>query len=109
MKKKSTDIKISSNKSFGIVFFIFFLLIFIWPLFNNENLRIWAIAPAVLFLILGLTNSRLLTPLNHAWNKLGIIIGKFVSPIIMSSIFFLVVTPTGLIGRLMGKDFLRLI
>ena len=105
---KNTEIKIGSNKSFGIVFFIVFLLIALYPLINNGDLRIWSFIIAIIFLILGLINSKVLTPLNKLWFKLGLLLGKAISPIIMGIIFFLVVTPTALIMRIIGKDLLNL-
>ena len=108
MKNISRKIKISSNKSFGIVFFAFFIIVSVWLFFKNGEFIIWPIIVAVVFLILGLTNSKLLTPLNKAWNQFGILLGNFIAPIVMGIIFFLVVTPTGLILRLMRKDLLRL-
>ena len=105
---KNTEIKIGSNKSFGIVFFIVFLLVAIYPLINNSEIRIWSLITAVIFLILGLTNSKVLTPLNKLWFKFGLLIGKIVSPLIMGIIFFLVVTPTAFIMRIIGKDLLNL-
>ena len=108
MKNKSRKIKISSNKNFGIVFFIFFIIVSVWLFFKNGEFIIWPIIVAVVFLILGLTNSKLLTPLNKAWNQFGILLGNFIAPIVMGIIFFLVVTPTGLVVRVMGKDLLRL-
>ena len=108
MKNKSKKIKISSNKSFGIVFFIFFIIVSVWLFFKNGEFIIWPIIVAVVFLILGLANSKLLTPLNKAWNQFGILLGNFIAPIVMGIIFFLVVTPTGLVVRVMGKDLLRL-
>ena len=101
-------IKISSNKSFGIVFFILFFLISLYPLLNNESIRIWALVISLLFLILGILNSKILTPLNLIWFKFGIFLGKIISPLVMGIIFFLVVTPIGLILRLCGKDVLNL-
>ena len=98
----------SSNKSFGVVFFFVFLLISIYPLINEGSLRIWSLIISLIFLILGLINSKILTPLNQIWFKLGIFLGKIISPIVMSLIFFLVVTPIGLIMRIYKKDFLRL-
>ena len=108
MNEKSEKIKISSNRSFGIVFFIVFLLIAIYPLINNESIRFWSLILSIIFLVLGLLKSRVLTPLNIIWIKFGILLGKFISPIIMGVIFFLVVTPIGLIMRLVGKDLLNL-
>ena len=81
-------IKVGSNKSFGIVFFIFFLIIALYPLVNEESIRIWAVILSVLFLILGLINSQALTPLNILWFKFGILLGKIISPIVMGLVFF---------------------
>ena len=102
------EIKISSNRSFGIVFFIVFLVIAIYPIFKNEDVRLWSLVISIIFLILGLINSNFLAALNKLWFKFGIFLGKIISPIIMGIIFFLVVTPIGLIMRLIGKDVLNL-
>jgi predicted membrane metal-binding protein len=104
----SHEINKSTNKSFGLVFFTVFFLIGIYPLINEGHLRAWAIVISVVFLILGLLNSKILTPLNILWFKFGIFLGKIVSPLIMGIIFFLVVTPIGLLMRLLGKDLLNL-
>ena len=104
----NNDIKISSNRNFGIVFFIVFLLIALYPITNNEDIRIWSLIISVIFIILGLLNSKILTPLNKLWFKLGIFLGKIVSPLIMGVIFFFVVTPIGLIMRMLVKDILNL-
>jgi len=102
------DVKISSNRSFGIVFFIVFLIIAIYPLINNADLRIWSLVISIIFLILGLINSKFLSPLNKLWFKFGLLLGRLISPIIMGIIFFFVVTPIGLILRIFGKDVLNL-
>ena len=102
------NIEISSNRSFGIIFFIVFLLITIYPLIKNEELRIWSLIIAIIFLILGLLNSKILTPLNKLWFKFGLFLSKIVSPMIMGVIFFLVVTPIAFIIRIIGKDLLNL-
>ena len=102
------DVKISSNRSFGIVFFIVFLLIALYPLTYSEEIRVWSATISLIFLVLGLFNSKILTPLNKLWFKFGIFLGKIVSPIIMGIIFFLVVTPIGLLMRLFGKDLINL-
>jgi len=104
----SNKIKISSNRSFGIVFFTFFLILSLWPLTKGEEIKIGLLIVSILFLVLGLIKSKILTPLNILWFKFGILLGRFVSPIVMGIIFFLVVTPTGYIMRLIGKDLLRL-
>jgi len=102
------DIKIGSNKSFGVVFFLVFLLISLYPLINDGNLRIWSFVISIIFLILGILNSKILSPLNKIWFKFGLLLGKIMSPIVMGIIFFIVVTPTGLILRLFQKDVLNL-
>ena len=102
------DIKISSNRNFGIVFFVVFLLIALYPLINSGEIRIWSVVIALIFLVLGILNSNILLPLNKLWFKIGIFLGKIISPIIMGIIFFLVVTPIGLIMRFLGKDVLNL-
>ena len=102
------DIKISSNRSFGIVFFIVFLIISIYPLLNNENIRIWSLIISFIFLVLGLFNSKFLNPLNKIWFKFGLFLGKIISPIIMGIIFYFVVTPIALLMRLLKKDLLNL-
>tara|TARA_B100000768_G_scaffold104572_1_gene97116 strand:- start:1430 stop:1813 length:384 start_codon:yes stop_codon:yes gene_type:complete len=101
-------IKLPTNKNFGIVFFLVFLIISLFPLLNNENIRIWSIIIAIVFLALGLLNSILLTPLNKIWFRFGIILGNFVSPIVMGIVFFAIVTPTSLIMRVLGKNLLNL-
>ena len=102
------ELKPGSNKSFGIVFFIVFVLITIYPLTYGEEIRIWSLIISIIFLILGILNSKILTPLNKIWFKFGLYLGKIVSPLIMGIIFFLVVTPIGLIMRLLKKDVLGL-
>ena len=106
--KDNNNIKIGSNKSFGLVFFIFFLIVSFYPLLNGEDIRKWSLVFSVIFLVLGLTNSKILNPLNKLWFKFGILLGKFISPLIMGMIFFLVVTPIGLIMRAFRKDLLNL-
>ena len=101
-------IKTSSNKSFGIVFFIVFLLIALYPMTKGNDLRLWSLIISLIFLTLGLINSIILTPLNRLWFKFGIFLGKIISPIILGIIFFLIVTPTGILLRLFGKDVINL-
>ena len=102
------EIKISSNRSFGVVFFVVFLIIALYPLINDGNLRVWSFITSFIFLILGLVNSKILTPLNKIWFKFGLFLGKIISPFVMGIIFFLVVTPIGFLMRMIGKDILNL-
>ena len=102
------DIKIGSNRSFGFVFSILFFLIASYPLTQGGELRIWSVIICLIFLILGLINSKTLTPLNKLWFKFGVFLGTIASPIIMGIIFFFVVTPIGLIMRVFNKDVLNL-
>ena len=98
----------SSNKSFGLLFFVVFLIIGLWPLKNGENLNFYFITASVIFLILGLINSKLLTPLNKSWIKLGEILGIVIAPIVMALVYFVILTPVSLIVRALGKDLLNL-
>ena len=103
-----TNIKLPSNRNFGFVFFIFFLIIALWPVLNENEIRLWSLLISIFFFILGIINSKFLTPFNKLWFRFGIFLGNFISPIVMVFVFFLVVTPTGLIMKLFGKDILRL-
>ena len=98
----------NSNKSFGILFFVIFIIYSFFPLLSGESIRITSLAIAFIFLILGLINSKFLNPMRVAWIKLGEILGKIVSPIVMAFIYFIVITPIGLFMRLIRKDLLKI-
>ena len=98
----------SSNRSFGLLFFIVFLILGLWPLKNGENLNYYFTITSLIFLILGTINSPLLTPLNKFWIKLGEILGIIISPVIMALVYFIILTPVSLIVRMFGKDLLGL-
>ena len=98
----------SSNRSFGIIFFIVFLLISVWPIMDGQEPRVWSLIISLIFLILGILNSKILTPFNLAWIKLGEILGRFIAPVVMVVIYFLIVTPIGLFMRIIGKDLLNI-
>ena len=104
----NSKIKISSNRNFGLVFFVIFLIVALWPLKSGEDIRLWSLVISIIFFILGVINSKLLMPLNKLWFKFGILLGSIVSPIIMGIVYFAVVTPTGVLMRLLGKDLLRM-
>ena len=100
--------KISSNRSFGILFSIVFAAIAFWPLLNLGDIRVWSVIVSSIFLLLGLINSKLLHPLNLIWVKFGELIGKIVAPLVMALIFFIILTPIGIFLRLIGKDLLNI-
>jgi len=102
-----SKIKISSNRNFGLVFFIVFLIVALWPLKYEEDIRLWSLVLSIIFFILGILNSKLLTPLNKLWFKFGMFLGLIVSPIVMGIVYFIVVTPIGIFMRLLGKDLLK--
>jgi len=104
---KKHEIKIGSNRSFGITFFVVFLIVGIWPLLYSESIRIWSIIISLIFLFLGLIKFRYLTPLNKLWSKFGILLGSIVNPIVMGLVFFVVLTPIAIIMKLIGKDTLK--
>ena len=98
----------SSNKSFGLLFFVVFLILGLWPLKNGESLNFYFITVSIVFLILGLLNSKFLSPLNKSWIKLGEILGIIIAPIVMALVFFVILTPVSIFVRLFGKDLLGL-
>lgn len=98
----------SSNRSFGIIFFIVFFIIALWPLKNSGSINIYSLVVSIIFLILGLINSKILSPLNNLWVKLGEILGLIIAPIVMALVYFVVLTPISLLVRLFGKDLLGL-
>ena len=104
----NNKIKLGSNRSFGIVFFIVFLIIAAYPLLNDNSIRLWSLVIGIIFLILGIINSKVLTPLNILWMKFGLLLGKIVSPVVMGFVFFGVVTPISIIMKLLRKDLLYL-
>ena len=104
----NNKIKLGSNRSFGIVFFVIFLIIAIYPLLNDNSIRLWSLIVGIIFLILGIINSKVLTPFNILWMKFGLLLGKIVSPIVMGFVFFGVVTPISIIMKLLRKDLLNL-
>ncbi|MDC0628475.1 SxtJ family membrane protein [Pelagibacteraceae bacterium] len=96
-----------NNKSFGILFFVVFLLVGLWPLIKSNEPRIILLPIALMFLILGLTNSRILSPLNRSWVKLGELLGRIIAPIVMALVYFTVLTPISFLVKIMGKDLLK--
>jgi len=96
-----------NNKGFGLLFFAVFLIIGLWPIINGENPRIIFFLFALIFLILGLINSKLLTPLNKVWVKFGELLGRIIAPIVMATVYFVVLTPLSIIVRIFGKDLLK--
>ena len=100
--------KNENNKSFGILFFVVFSLIAVWPIMNEGQVRFWAIVISLTFLLLGIFNSKILSPLRLIWIKFGDILGMIIAPIVMGFIYFLIITPIGLFMRLIGKDLLKI-
>ena len=96
--------KRSSNRSFGLLFFVVFLVIAFWPLTKKSEINLYLISIALIFLVLGLLNSKILSPLNKAWIKLGEILGRIVAPVVMAVVYFIILTPISLLVRLFGKD-----
>tara|TARA_B100000686_G_C16387415_1_gene760670 strand:- start:33 stop:419 length:387 start_codon:yes stop_codon:yes gene_type:complete len=99
---------IPSNKNFGLVFSVIFLIIALWPLLDNNEIRVWSIILSIVFFIFGILNSKILNPFNKIWTKFGIILGNIIAPIVMAIIFFGVVTPTSILLKIFGKDILML-
>ena len=98
----------SSNRSFGLLFFVVLLIIGLWPIKNGNNPNVYLILISLIFLILGLIHSKLLSPLNKLWIKFGEILGSIIAPIVMALVYFVILTPVSLIVRIFGKDLLGL-
>ncbi|MCR4303433.1 MAG: SxtJ family membrane protein [Gallionella sp.] len=98
----------SSDRVFGLVFAAVFLIIAGWPLFHGEAIRWWSVGVAIAFALVALVKPALLAGLNRLWMKLGVLLGKVVSPIALGILFYVVITPLGMVIRLTGKDPLRL-
>ena len=96
------------NRGFGLLFFIVFLVLALWPLRNGEEINFYLIFIALIFLLLGLVNSKILTPLNKGWIKFGEILGRIIAPIVMAIVYFLILTPVSLFVRLFGKDLISM-
>jgi hypothetical protein len=106
--KNSLNIKRKDNIAFGLIFFVFFLIVGIYPLKTGEIIRIWSIILSAIFLITTIVKPDLFTSLNKIWIQFGILLGKIISPIVMGLVFFFVVTPMGFFVRLFKKDIMGL-
>ena len=106
--KKTDKTNKKNNIFFGILFFIFFLIISLYPLISNEPIRIWSVILSLVFLIITIIRPNLFTYLNRLWVKFGILLGRIISPIVMGLVFFFVVTPIGLLVRILKKDVMGL-
>ena len=106
--KNFINIKRKNNITFGIIFFIFFLIIGLYPLISNEPIRIWSIIVSLVFLTVTIIKPNLFTFLNKLWIKFGILLGKIISPIVMGLVFFFVVTPIGIFVKILKKDVMGL-
>ena len=98
----------TNNRGFGLLFFLVFILIGFWPLKSGQNLNIYFVIISLPFLILGILNSKVLTPFNKAWIKFGELLGRFIAPAVMALVYFFILTPISLIVRIVGKDLLQI-
>ena len=94
----------NQNRSFGLLFFIVFIILALWPLTKKGEVNLYLISISSIFLVLGLLNSKILSPLNNTWVKLGEILGRIIAPIIMAIVYFIILTPISLLVRSFGKD-----
>lgn len=101
MKKKN-----HSNKSFGLLFTFFFLVIGIYPLINQASLNIYFLSISGIIFLITLLKPKYLSPFNKTWMKFGFLLGRFINPIVLGIVFFFVVFPTGLIIKLVKKNYL---
>ena len=101
-------VKQGSDRSFGLVFATVFAIVGLWPLIDGAGPRWWALAMALAFVLAAAAVPRTLAPLNRLWQRFGLLLNRIVSPLALALVFYLAVTPTGLIMRALGKDPLRL-
>lgn len=106
--RTNIEVKAGSERSFGLVFAVVFAVIGLWPLLDGGGVRLWALAVALAFLIAALLLPRALKPLNVLWFRFGMVLHHVVTPVVMGLLFFLTVTPVGLLMRATGKDPMRL-
>ena len=102
------NIKASSIRSFGVVFFFVFTIIALYPLLNDHGIRFWSLIIGLIFLFLGIVKSPILKPLNLIWFKFGLFLGKFIAPIVMGIVYFVIVFPTFLLLTLFKKNYLNI-
>lgn len=105
---RDKQVDMGSEKSFGIVFAIVFVIIGVWPLFASGGIHIWAIIISIAFLVISFTKPLILRPINILWFRFGLLLHRIVNPLVMGIMFFIVITPIGLVMRIMGKDMLRI-
>lgn len=105
---RGDEIKGGSDRSFGLVFAAVFAIIALWPLTGGGAVRLWALGIAAAFFIIALIRAELLAPINRVWTKFGVLLSRIVNPLVMALLFYLVITPTALVFRLLGKDPLKL-
>jgi hypothetical protein len=106
--KKLNNISKKDNITFGTLFFILFLIVGLYPLKSDEFIRIWSVVLSLVFLIITIIRPNLFTFLNKLWIQFGILLGKIISPIVMALVFFIVVTPIGILVRIFKKDVMGL-
>jgi len=103
-----SEVKSGSERSFGLVFTVVFVIIGFWPLLDGENIRAWALVVGMIFALAAFFIPAALKPLNKAWFKFGLLLHKIINPVIMGFLFYLTIMPIGLIMRMLGKDILNL-
>ncbi|PCK08158.1 MAG: hypothetical protein COA42_10575 [Alteromonadaceae bacterium] len=102
------EVKMGSERSFGWVFAAVFAIIAGLAYYKSGKILYWSVGVAVVLGVITLIKPSLFKPFNFVWFKFGMLLGHIIAPLVMMLIFFLVVTPIGLLMRLFGKDPLRL-
>ena len=105
---KEEEVKVSSDRSFGIVFTLVFLGVGVWIVSGGQSKGWFFFVSASLFLVIAIARPSILGPFNRAWAKFGLLLGQVINPILLGVIFFLVVTPIAVVLRLWGQDSLHL-
>ena len=106
--QEHTEVRLGSERSFGIVFAVVFTIIGLLPLIKSGAPHYWSLGVAAGFLVVAFLIPKVLAPLNRFWFRIGLLLHAIINPIIMGLMFYVVITPTGFVMRLLGKDILRL-
>ena len=104
MDRATISIKQGSERNFGIVFSIVFLIFSFYPHFSFEKVRLWSLIVSAFFFLIAIFRPSMLKSLNFLWFRFGILLGRIISPVVMALVFVFAIIPTGIIIRLMGKD-----
>jgi hypothetical protein len=105
--RENTEVRIGSDRSFGLVFAVVFAVVALLPLWHGGSPRWWALAVALALVGVAFVRPAILHRLNRLWFRFGLLLSRVVSPIVMAVLFVTTIVPIGLVMRLRGADLLK--